>query len=153
MFLRLFTAIGVLFAALTICASAALATDEPAPAPSSKPCVDNMRPLSRLNATFKRDLHRGLLRGIAIDQGCGADGAGNLKVVRVAVSRKLGKRCQHLMANGRLSKIGSCRHVWLPAKGKSAWTFKLRHRLPHGKYLVATSAVDASGNIEAQTKR
>ena len=146
---------GVLAAALTIAATTALATDEPAPAPAphTKACVDSMRPLSRLQAGFRRDLRKGVVRGIAIDQGCGANGAGKLNKVQVAIARKVGKRCQHLLANGRLGRPTACSHVWLNAKGKGAWTFRLSHRLPRGRYIIGTRAIDAAGNIEARTKR
>jgi hypothetical protein len=155
MFLRFFTVVGVLIASLTLAATAAYATDEPKPAPqaAAAPCVDTMKPLSRLKSSYKRDLRRGVIRGVAIDQGCGANGAGKLKSVRVGVMRKVGKRCQHLLANGRFGKAGSCSHVWLKAKGTAAWTFKLRTKLKGGKYLIGTSAVDAVGNVEARTKR
>lgn len=159
MFLRSFTAlVGVLVTALTLATTAALATDEPAPTPAptthATSCVDNMRPLSRLKVGFKKELRKkGVIHGIAIDQGCGTNGAGKVKSVQVAIARKVGKKCQHLQANGRLGRATSCSHVWLKAKGKNAWSFRLSHRLPRGKYMIGTRAVDAAGNVEARAKR
>jgi hypothetical protein len=154
MFVRSFTALAATFVlTLTLAATAAMATDEPAPAPQSAPCVDNTRPLSRLNVNWKSGFRNGVIRGIAIDQGCGADGAGKLKRVQLAIALKVGKHCRHLLPSGRLGRAAACTHLWLTAKGTSTWSFHLRHRLPSGKYVIATRAIDAAGNIEARNKR
>lgn len=152
MFTRYFSALAVaLVAAATLAVASAMATDEPAPqSPQASPkaCVDNMRPVSRLSATWKTSFRRGVVRGIAIDQGCGAAGAGSLKRVSVAIERKAGKHCQHVLRNGRLGAAGTCNHVWLPAKGKANWSLHLAHKLPRGKYIVSTRAIDSAGNVE-----
>jgi hypothetical protein len=151
MFTRSFSALAVaLVAAATLAVASAMATDEPAPQSPAGPkaCVDNMRPVSRLSANWRTSFRKGVVRGIAIDQGCGAAGAGSLKRVSVAIERKAGKRCQHLLRNGRLGSASACSHVWLPAKGKASWSFHLAHKLPRGKYLVSTRAVDSAGNVE-----
>jgi hypothetical protein len=162
MFTRSLCAVGgTLAVAATLAVGSASATDEPAPpkpAPQAtsapRACVDNMRPLSRLGVGWQRGVRRGVIRGIAIDQGCGASGAGKLESVFVAVSRRVGKnRCQHLLRGGRLGRATACNHVWLKAKGTKIWSFRLPHNLPRGKYLVATRAVDAAGNIEARARR
>jgi hypothetical protein len=158
MFVRSFTALAAMFVlTLTLAATAAMATDEPAPTPQpqSQPtqCVDKTRPLSHLNVSWRRGFRSGVIRGIAIDQGCGASGAGKLRRVQVAIARKVGKRCRHLLPSGRLGRATACTHVWLNAKGTSTWSFRLRHHLPSGKYLVATRAIDAAGNVEARSKR
>lgn len=156
MFIRSLSAlVGVLVVAGAMAAASAMATDEPAPPAQGTPktCVDNMRPVSRLSLSWKRGFGNGVIRGIAIDQGCGAAGAGNVRRVSVAIARKVGKRCQHLRLNGRLGPAAKCTHVWLPAKGTRNWSFRLRHRLPHGKYLVSTRAVDAAGNVQANRGR
>ena len=162
MFIRSLCAVaGTLAATATLAVASAMATDEPAPpkpAPQAtgapRACVDNMRPLSRLRANWQRGFRAGVIRGIAIDEGCGAGGAGKLRNVSVSVSRRVGNgRCQHLERNGRLGLAGACNHVWLKAKGTKTWSFRLPHNLPRGKYLVATRAVDAAGNIEARARR
>jgi hypothetical protein len=169
MFVRTLCAlVGTTVVAVTLAVAAAMATDEPAPpVPAPKPptqgapqqpsspraCRDNTRPLSRLEVRWQRGFRRGVIRGIAIDQGCGANGAGKLKSVSVAVSRQVGgNRCQHLQRNGRLGHAGACTHVWLKAKGTRKWSFRLRRNLPRGKYLVATRAIDAAGNVETETR-
>lgn len=157
MFTRSLSAVvGVLVVAGTLAVASAMATDEPAPPVQGSPraCVDNMRPLSRLGVGWQRGFRNGVLRGIAIDQGCGRGGAGKVKRVEVAVARKVGKHCEHLGRNGRLGRAGACTtHVWLAAKGSKNWNFRLRHQLPRGKYLVRTRAIDAAGNIEARAHR
>jgi hypothetical protein len=117
---------------------------------SPRACVDHVRPRSRLGVRWKQSFRRGVLRGIAIDQGCGAAGAGKVKRVSVAITRKVGKRCQPLKRNGRLGHATVCRQVWLRAKGSKKWTFRLRHQLPRGTYIVSTRAVDSAGNVESR---
>jgi hypothetical protein len=168
MFVRTLCAlVGTVVVAVTLTVGAAMATDEPVPpVPAPKPptqgapqppssrraCHDNVRPLSRLAVRWQRGFRRGVIRGIAIDQGCGANGAGKVKSVSVAVSRQVAKnRCQHLQRNGRLSHAGACDHVWLRTKGTKKWSFRLPRNLPRGKYLVATRAIDAAGNVEARS--
>ena len=157
MFTRSLSAVaGMLVVAGTLAVASATATDEPAPPTqgSAHACVDNMRPLSRLSVGWQRNFRNGTLRGIAIDQGCGAAGAGKVKRVSVAIARTVGKRCQHVLRNGRLGRASACTtHVWLAAKGTKTWSFRLRHQLPRGKYLVRTRAVDAEGNIETRAHR
>jgi hypothetical protein len=149
----LFVFAGVLVASAMLAVSAAMATDEPVPpsqgtqaAPTA--CVDHVKPQSQVKGGLQRSFHNGRIRGIAIDGGCGANGAGKLKAVQVAVERKVGKRCEHLTSGGKLSKAGKCTHVWLRAKGTKAWSFRLPRHLPRGTYAVSTRAVDAAGNIE-----
>ncbi len=152
MFTRSLFVAATTVAAATMAAAPALATDEPAPPatqPTPKACVDNVRPVSRLSGNLQASLRKGVIRGIAIDQGCGAAGAGKLRTVSVSISRRVGKRCQHLLANGRFSRAGSCAtHVYLKAKGGKTWTFRLRHKLSAGKYVVSSRAVDSAGNVE-----
>jgi len=155
MFTRSLSVLAVtLVAATTLAVASAMATDEPAPPSpaSAKACVDNVRPVSRLSANWKSAFRKGVIRGIAIDQGCGAAGAGKLSRVSVAIERKAGKRCQHVQRNGRLSGAGACSHVWLPTKGKASWSLHLRHKLPRGAYVVSTRAVDAAGNVESRVR-
>jgi hypothetical protein len=144
-----FVLVTTLVVAGSLAVASALATDEPAPKPGdSQTCVDKMRPVSHLGMHWRRSFRSGAVRGIAIDQGCGPAGTGKLRRVDVAISRRVGRDCQHLLRNGRLGRATACKPVWLRAKGKSHWTFRLRHKLPRGKYIVTTRAVDLAGNIE-----
>jgi hypothetical protein len=144
-----------LVAAGLLAVTSAMATDEPAPPsqPQAEACLDSMRPVSHLSTNWRRGFRNGVVRGVAVDRGCGTGGAGQLKLVSVSISRKVGKRCQHLMPNGRLGHATSCTPRWLPAKGKKSWTFHLIHKLPRGKYIVATRAVDTAGNVESRSSR
>lgn len=157
MFTRSLSALAcVLVVAGTLAVASALATDEPTPPVrgNTQACVDNMRPLSRLRVGWQSGFRRGVIRGVAIDQGCGAAGAGKVKSVSVAISRKVGNRCQPLMRSGNLGRASACTtHVWLRAKGSKTWSFRLRHQLPRGKYLISTRAIDAAGNIETRAPR
>jgi hypothetical protein len=144
-----FVLVTTLVAASSLAVASALATDEPPPkSGDSQNCVDNMRPVSHLDTHWRRDFRIGVVRGIAIDSGCGPAGTGTLRRVDVAISRRAGKRCQHLLSSGRLGRATACKPLWLHAKGKSHWTFRLRHELPRGKYIVTTRAIDSAGNIE-----
>lgn len=144
-----FVLVTTLVVASSLAVASALATDEPAPKPGdSQTCVDNMRPVSHLGTHWRRGFRIGVVRGIAIDSGCGPAGTGTLRRVDVAISRRAGKRCQHLLRSGRLGRATACKPLWLRAKGKSHWTFRLGHKLPRGKYIVTTRAVDSAGNIE-----
>lgn len=155
MFRRSLFIVATAVAATTMTVAPALATDEPTP-PSHqgvKGCVDNMRPVSRLSRNVGSTLHKGVIHGIAIDQGCGPAGAGQVRRVSVSISRRVGKRCQHLLANRRFSRAASCTiNVWLRAHGHKTWTFRVGHKLPAGKYMVGSRAVDSAGNIEQHAR-
>jgi hypothetical protein len=155
MFRRSLFVVATAVAATTMAVAPAMATDEPAP-PSQqgvKSCVDNKRPVSRLSRNVGSTLRRGVIHGIAIDQGCGPAGTGQVRSVSVSISRRVGKRCQHLFANGRFSRAGSCAtQVWLRARGRKTWTFRVGHRLRAGKYMVSSRAVDSAGNIERHAR-
>ena len=151
MYTRSLWAVVTAVAAAVMAVAPAMATDEPAPPsqPSVKACVDTMGPVSRLSKNVNATLRHGVIHGIAIDEGCGAAGSGQLRSISVSVSRRVGKRCEHLLANGRFSNAGSCAtHVWLKAQGRKAWTFRVGHKLPAGKYMVSSRAVDSAGNVE-----
>jgi hypothetical protein len=151
MFIRSLSAVAAAVATATIAAAPALATDEPAPPskPGGTSCVDNMGPVSRVSGNARATLRHGVIHGIAIDQGCGAAGAGKVRSVSVSISRRVGTHCRHLLASGRFSRAGSCgMHVWLHASGGKTWTFRLRHKPAAGKYLIGSRAIDSAGNVE-----
>ncbi len=84
-----------------------------------------------------------MIRGVAADVGCGLDR------VEISVTRKRGKKCRPLNARGRLARRSSCAtRVWLPVTGGAKWSFRLRKRLPAGRYIVRTRAFDFAGNVE-----
>jgi hypothetical protein len=78
--------------------------------------------------------------------------------VRVALARRTGKLCRFLDAQGAFGQKRSClRTQYVVAQvGKSArsvaWTYSLGAKLPKGRYLAWSRALDAAGNIERKAK-
>jgi hypothetical protein len=112
-------------------------------------CHDTIAPVTSI-AKGSRFTRKGVtLKGTARDKGCGKNGAGKVVRVSLAVSRRVGKKCQWLQPNGKFSKTGSCtKKTYVQAKGTSKWTFKVKARLAKGTYAVVPRAVDAVGNLE-----
>jgi hypothetical protein len=136
-------------AAMAIAAGPAAATDNPAPGAQPGACVDSVKPTSGFTAKSARGaIDGGLLRGRARDTGCGVN--------RVAVSLQLKKhgKCRNLGSAKKLGRRTSCnkRH-WLAASGTSRWSFRVPKKLPKGRYVVRTRAVDFAGNLEGQHGR
>ena len=126
----------------------------PPPPPPGRPaggaalrprCADATRPKATLSkASAKRRKLR--LSGRASDAGCAA-----LARVEIAISRKAGRRCRFVAANGRLTKARKCsKRLFLRAKGKGAWTLRLARKLPRGRYTILVRAVDGAGNRQAK---
>jgi hypothetical protein len=112
-------------------------------------CRDTIAPVSTLSKR-SRITRRGItLRGVSRDRGCGKNGAGQVAQVSLAISRRIGKRCQWLQPKGGFSKTRSCRRkTYVPAKGTARWTYKLKAKLRKGTYAVVPRAIDAVGNRE-----
>lgn len=69
--------------------------------------------------------------------------------MRVAVARKVGKRCRFVRADGTLGPPRSClRTSYLPARGGATWTLTLHHRLAPGTYIAWVRAIDEADNVE-----
>jgi hypothetical protein len=112
-------------------------------------CHDTTAPVSTL-LRGSRFTRRGItLRGVSRDRGCGPNGEGQVAQVSLAISRRVGKRCQWLQPKGGFSKRRSCaRKTYVPAKGAGRWTYKLKAKLRKGTYAVVPRAIDAVGNRE-----
>jgi hypothetical protein len=83
------------------------------------------------------------LKGVARGRGC------KIKRVRVAVGRKVGRLCRFLQPSGRFGAKRSClRTQYISAKGRTKWRLNRKVRLPRGKYLVWSRAIDSRGVIE-----
>jgi hypothetical protein len=108
-------------------------------------CADATRPKATLSKASAK--HRKLrLSGRASDAGCAA-----LARVEVAISRKAGRRCRFVAANGRLTKARKCsKRLFLRAKGKGTWTLRLARKLPRGRYSILVRAVDGAGNRQVK---
>src|SRR5436190_8031541 len=81
-------------------------------------CHDRTAPVSTLRRG-SRFTRKGItLRGISRDRGCGRNGRGKVAQVSLAISRRVGKRCQWLQKKGGFSRTRSCRRkTYIPAKG------------------------------------
>jgi hypothetical protein len=112
-------------------------------------CRDTTAPISTLSRR-SRFTRKGItLRGVSTDRGCGPGGKGQVSQVSLAISRRVGKRCQWLQPKGRFSRTRSCtRKTYVPARGTSHWTYRLKAKLHKGVYAVVPRAIDAVGNQE-----
>jgi hypothetical protein len=78
--------------------------------------------------------------------------------VRVAIARRTGKLCRFLDAQGRFGAKRSCKRTQYvvahvkKASGSVGWSYGLGARLPRGRYLAWSRALDAAGNIERKAK-
>jgi len=136
-------------ATLAITAGPATATDNPKPGAQPGACVDHVKPASGFTAkAARRAARRRVLRGTARDTGCG------LNSVAIAVARKQGSKCRPLKRNKRLARPMRCSvHRWLPVRGTTHWSFRLPKRLPKGRYVIKTRAIDFAGNIQHSPTR
>jgi hypothetical protein len=129
-------------------------------AAASGGCVDRLAPRSRLK-TAPRATRRGIdLRGSSLDLGCknGRAGVGqavSLRVVRVAIARRLAsRRCEFLLGDLTFGTPRSClRTVYITTRGRSKWSFSAKTSLPRGRYTVWVRGVDVFGNIERKTTK
>jgi hypothetical protein len=118
----------------------------------SSSCVDRSAPRIAIDARRSRLSRRKLrLRGSASDFGCLA-GKGSLNAplrrIDVAVSRRAGRRCGFLRANGRLGSRRSCgRPTYLRAAGGARWRLRSDVGLGTGSYRVRARALDRGGNV------
>lgn len=111
------------------------------------------RPTSRLAKRAVRITRRGLsVSGTAAERRCAGATASAARVQRVrhvyvAVYRNLPhNRCRYLRANGRLSAPRACRRaIRFRATGTTHWRLRRRMRVPPGRYLVRSDAVDGRG--------
>ena len=96
--------------------------------------------------------------GRSADRTCsGREGA----AVTVSVSKREGRRCRFLQANGRLSARRRCsRPIKLRTKArfdkrqrKVVWSLKKAVKIPRGRYRLRVTAADQSGNLERRVSR
>jgi len=123
-------------------------------------CVDRSRPRSSYSRASRKTTRRGrvTLRGTARDRSCGA---AKVSRVQVSIGRAQGRgRCRHLGSSGRLGRATSCaKRKFLRARAKSLgggrarWSFKVRRRLPPGRYVAQIRAIDKSNNTERRRRR
>jgi hypothetical protein len=114
----------------------------PGPGPGGgtvAPCRDTLAP-APVAVRVRRGGRRVTLTGRAADRGCG-------RVARVLVAvarRSSGGRCRFLTRRGRLGRARSCRRPrYVVASGRETW--RLRRRLPRGRYIAFARARDDGG--------
>src|SRR5207248_3023777 len=113
-------------------------------------CHDSSPPVSAISRRRSRFTRVGIrLRGLAFDRGCGPRGRGRVARETLAISRRVGKRCQWLQSNGTFSRTRSCRRkTYVTARGTSKWSYIRTIPLRRGIYAVVARAIDAVGNVE-----
>jgi hypothetical protein len=112
-------------------------------------CHDTTAPVTTVGRASRFTRTGITLRGTARDKGCGANGAGRVARVTLAISRRVGKKCQWLQPKGGFSTVRSCaKKNYVTAKGASKWTFGLKTGLKKGTYAVVPRAIDSVGNQE-----
>jgi hypothetical protein len=131
-----------------------------APAAARGQCRDRIAPVSRLkrrNAHGSRRIVR--LKGTSGDKGCAATATttarkGRVQRVLVSVAKVRGRHgCRFLNKKGHFGKLRNCRRATLLlAHGTTRWSFKLRAKLPRGRYRAVARGVDAAGNKERPAK-
>jgi hypothetical protein len=128
------------------------AKSTPVPVPQRGGCTDTTGP--RLKLGRVKVTRRGVtVSGAADDAGCQGR-AGAVSRVSVAISQVRGKKCRHLLPNGRLSGPRACsKPAYRPAKGTSRFTVKIKGKLPRGTYTVFAQAADGAGNVSRASKR
>jgi hypothetical protein len=120
--------------------------------PGGKPggCPDTYAPSSRIRGHRAGRRSVGL-HGRASDRTC--RGAGSVRAIYVAIARREGRLCRFLSGNGRLGRRVSCsRRAYLRARGTTSWRLNRRVRLPPGRYIAWSRAVDAAGNVERSSR-
>jgi subtilase family serine protease len=123
----------------------------PAVAKAASACADRSAPVARYakRKWVRATRRRVLLSGTASDRGCRANGAGTVRRVRVAVLRKVGKRCRFLRGRKGFSAPRSCAHRrYVTAHGTTHWSVSYRGRVARGSYRAYVRASDADRNIQ-----
>jgi hypothetical protein len=84
----------------------------------------------------------------AVDAACGVD------KVTISVLRRHGRKCRNLTSKKRLGRRTRCsKRRWLPVRGATRWSFRLPKKLPRGRYVIRTRAVDFAGNVQVPHAR
>jgi hypothetical protein len=116
-----------------------------APVTPVDPPKQDLAPHSTVKAVAKAKARAGRALTLAGT----ARAARGVRRVEVTVQRKAGGRCRWMTAKGTVAvRKRTCRTVWLPARGTTAWTLTLRRGLPKGAWTVRSRATDRTGARE-----
>jgi hypothetical protein len=130
-------------------------------------CHDRTASRSSISDQHPDEAASGRFSGRSIDRGCVggahvASRAGRVVSVQVAVARvEGGGGCRFARGDGTLGAPRPCgRRAYLDAHfgrvgsdGKVAWTLRLGHSLPAGRYVALVRGRDGVGNVERPTRR
>ncbi len=128
----------------------------PQPGPAGT-AADHTKPHARIHK-LRRVIRASKLKRFT---GTASDNSG-VKKVEIALLRRVGKakaakaRCLWLRSNrAKFKRVkprrGRCaKPRFLRAKGTTRWVYRLRKRLPPGKYVLYARATDTSGNRETK---
>lgn len=113
--------------------------------------IDALAPLvtvtkPRDGKSYKRRTFR-KLRGTATDRAPAGVTAAGVARVRLGLQRQLKrKRCRAVRTSGKLARSRRCSaRTPLKVKGVDAWSYKLRRKLPAGRYVLRVVATDRNG--------
>ncbi|MCW2990937.1 MAG: hypothetical protein JWM73_1531 [Solirubrobacterales bacterium] len=120
-------------------------------------CVDRVRPGSRVAGKVRASRTRLRVHGAAIDHGCGVKGKRarrRIRSVAVAVGLRTSTRgCRYLHGDGTLGSEVACKHpTFVLAEGGAAWSLAVKGRLPRGRYILWTRAIDVAGNAQRKPR-
>jgi hypothetical protein len=120
-------------------------------------CHDLQRPRSFIDRDSLKKGRSGIsLRGTAVDRGCGKNGAGKIRRVRISIATRTHNkgRCRFAKPNGGTTRPRNClRRLWMQAKGRESWSFDYPHALEPGTYTLRARALDAVGNLGLRTRK
>ena len=131
----------------TVAVQAAPVYTVPTPSPTPTPAGDTTAPVSQVKSpgnrkVFKRRGPRQLRAAI--------EEAGSLASVKLALTRRVGKRCAAFRGDAeRFARVKCGAHPLFVAGTDPQLSFLLPGRLGRGKYVFDVVATDAAGNTEA----
>jgi hypothetical protein len=114
------------------------APPEAGPAP---PAAANAAPKPLIGSPKSKKVSRKKLKGFS---GTASDDKGVSKI-EVALFQTKGSKCKALTAKGTFKSAPCDTPLYLAAKGTTKWSFKLKKKVPKGKYLLVARATDTDG--------
>ena len=114
--------------------------EAPPPEPAPGPANTAPKPLISSPKSGKK-VSRKKLKGFS---GTASDDKGLTKI-EVALFQTKGSKCKALTAKGTFKSAPCDTPLYLAAKGTTKWSFKLRKKIPKGKYLLVARATDNEG--------
>jgi hypothetical protein len=92
-------------------------------------------------------------RSFRVFRGRATDGGSGVQFVQVALQRVRRGRCQSLDSGGRFRTFGCRTRLWLAARGRGSWSYRLGKPLVRGTYRIYARAGDSRGLLESGWSR